>query len=167
MSNAFIGEIRVFAGSFAPTGWALCDGQLLPISNYQALFSLLGTTYGGNGTTTFQLPDLRSRSIVGTGVGANLSNVTLGQTGGTETISQVPAHTHSLNSSSDVTTTDNPADNVLANGSGTPIYNASLPDKTMSSHAIGTTGTSTVPIRNPYLGLNYIIALDGLYPSRP
>jgi microcystin-dependent protein len=167
MSDQFIGEIRIFAGNFAPQDWAFCQGQTLQINQNPALYSLIGTTYGGNGTTTFQLPDLRGRSVVGFGQGNGLSAINIGQTGGTENINQVPAHTHALNNSAATGTTDNPTGNIIASGSGSPVYTTGTPNKTLSNLAIASTGNAAVPIRNPFLGLNFIIALAGIYPPRP
>lgn len=198
MSDPFIGEIRMFAGNFAPRGWALCNGQLLAISTNSALFSLLGTTYGGNGTTTFGLPNLQSRTPVGTGTGAGLSNVVLGQVGGVEnvtlTTNQMPAHNHGValtgtgnlsvalgaSSANGNTPTPGPTTvpakvpNGLANlnaFSTTAPDTTLLPVNTTTSVAVnGSTniaGVGTpVPVVQPYLGMNFIIALEGIYPSR-
>jgi microcystin-dependent protein len=165
-----IAEIRLFAGNFAPRNWAFCQGQTISISQNTALFSLLGTNYGGNGQTTFQLPNLAGRTAVGTGTGPGLSNIPLGQMAGTETVTlsaaQMPAHTHTLNANSNTGTTGNPNGAILAAAANTYISGA--PNVTMSPQAVGVSGNSQpVPIRNPYLGMNYIICMYGIFPSRP
>ena len=170
--ETFLGEIRMFAGNFAPTGWAFCQGQLLPIAQNTALFSLLGTTYGGNGTTTFALPDLRGRVPVGFGQGPGLSNKDLGQQFGTETVTlttaQMPAHSHTVNA---VTTEGNqnlPTNSLPANTKALDKeYSDAASNTTMKSGMIGITGSSQpVNISQPSLGVNFIIALQGIYPSR-
>ncbi|MEJ6521665.1 tail fiber protein [Shewanella bicestrii] len=195
MADPFIGEIRMFAGTFAPRGWALCNGQLLAISTNSALFSLLGTNYGGNGTTTFGLPNLQSRTPVGTGTGAGLSNVVLGQVGGVEsvtlTISQMPVHSHQITTTptgsgtlqvagtgSNASTTPSATNNILgASAAGGPpsaaIWSDELNDPVslanpINAHFIAEPAGGSQPFstRNPYLGMNFIIALEGLYPTR-
>ena len=177
-----IGEIRMFAGTFAPRNWAFCAGQLMSISQNTALFSILGTTYGGNGQTTFALPDLRSRVPKGTGQGPGLTNITLGEVSGTETVTllttQMPAHTHTATAAMAVNqnagTSANPVNKYLAGGSdatGNPIptYADAAAGGNLSglSVNIGVAGNSQpVPIANPYLGMNYIICLFGIFPSR-
>jgi microcystin-dependent protein len=165
--DPFLGEIRLFAGNFAPRSWALCNGQIMSIAQNTALFSLLGTTYGGNGQTTFALPDLRGRVPVHAGQGPGLTNYDLGQQGGTETqtltTSQIPAHTHALNASSNDETTNRPTNAVPAKGG---VYDGTL-NATMNPGAIGATGASQPhPNVQPYTTLNYIIALEGIFPSR-
>ncbi|HEY0679340.1 MAG TPA: tail fiber protein [Chitinophagaceae bacterium] len=183
-----IGEIRMFGGTFAPRSWAFCAGQLLSISQNTALFSILGTTYGGNGQTTFALPDLRGRSPIGTGQGPGLTNISLGQVSGVENVTilttQMPAHTHTAT----VTGTVNPRcldDEGLGDSPGNAFPSAATtagkiyasssqtPDATMGSSPIVATATigiagnsQPLPIRNPYLGMNYIICLQGIFPSR-
>jgi microcystin-dependent protein len=171
VSEPFVGEIRMFGFNFAPQGWALCDGQLLPISQNAALFSLLGTTYGGDGTTTFALPDMRSRVPVGQGQGEGLSPYVEGQAGGTETVTlaatQMPAHTHSVNASSSPAASDKPAGRVLAR-SPSHIYTPEPDTSTvMNAKMLGDAGSSE-PHANiqPYLGLNFCIALEGVFPAR-
>jgi microcystin-dependent protein len=181
-----IGEIRMFAGNFAPRSWAFCAGQLLSIAQNTALFSILGTTYGGNGQTTFALPDLRGRSPIGAGQGPGLTNISLGQVSGTENVTilstQMPAHTHTATLAGTVSqgcvedngNTDNPAGNRFAIApAGTQIYSSAAADGAMApvningTVTIGVTGNSQpLPIRNPYLGMNYIICLEGIFPSR-
>ncbi len=175
--DPFIAEIRMFAGNFAPRGWAFCNGQILSIAQNTALFSLLGTTYGGNGQTTFALPDFRSRVPVGTGQGPGLSDIDLGQQGGTETntliANQLPAHTHTLNASGNGPTVNTAAGNLLAsqsraNGGTMPnVYAPNSNQVAMGTLAIGVTGGNQ-PFNNiqPYIGMNYIIALEGIFPSR-
>jgi microcystin-dependent protein len=166
----FIGMIVQFAGNFAPKGWALCDGTMLPISQNTALFSILGTTYGGDGVTIFKLPDLRGRACIHPGQAPGLSNYNLGQAGGAESVtllvSNMPAHSHAVTA---VTTNDGaitPTGNLLA---GASVYTAKLaPDTTMSAQMIASTGGSQpVSVMQPFLAINWIIATEGYYPSRP
>jgi microcystin-dependent protein len=167
VSTPFLGEIRIFPYNFAPRGWAFCNGQILSISQNTALFSLLGTTYGGNGQTTFALPDLRGRVPNSSGQGPGLSSYTLGQVGGTETVtltqSEMPSHNHGVNSTNADATSARPGGNFPAAGGG---YN-SASSNTMAPTMIGNAGGSQ-PHSNvqPYLTLNYCIALTGIYPSR-
>jgi len=172
-----IAEIRMFAGNFAPRNWAFCAGQIMSISQNTALFSLLGTTYGGNGQTTFALPDLRGRVPVGTGQGPGLPNMTLGQVAGEPThtllTTEIPAHTHALNASTNGPTINTASGNLLAsqsrsNGGTMPnVYAANSGQVAMGSLAIGATGGSQpFSIMQPYLGMNYIICLFGIFPSR-
>src|SRR5215472_14207563 len=141
MSLPFLGEIFMFAGNFAPRGYALCNGQLMSIQQNTALFSILGTTYGGNGTTTFALPDLRGRSPIGTGQGPGLTDIVLGEMAGTEnvtlTTNNMPSHTHSLNADSNPASVSAPAGSVLADSGnaqsgGIPIYSSGNPSVTMN-----------------------------------
>jgi microcystin-dependent protein len=166
MAEPFLGEIRLVAFTFAPQGWAFCAGQLLPINQNQALFALLGTTYGGDGRTTFALPDLRGRVAVGAGQGATGSSYELGSTGGQETVklraTQLPAHSHSVRANSGGSTTGNPSDRVPAAGGA---YTAT-PNAKMSAAMIGRSGGGQAhDNRQPYVSLNYIIALHGIFPS--
>lgn len=165
MSEPFIGEIRAFPYGFAPRGWALCNGDILPIAQNQALFSILGTTYGGNGTTTFALPDLRGR------VPAHVGNgITLGQASGEEahtlTTSEMPAHNHQALGSSGTASTKVAAGNVWATTQSL-LYSTTQGSQAMSPQALGTAGSSQ-PHENmqPYLVISYCIALNGIYPSR-
>lgn len=165
----FIGEIRAFGFTFAPRGWATCDGQLLAINQNQALFSLLGTTYGGDGVTTFALPDLRGRVSVHMGQGPGRSPYVAGQVGGAEavtlTASQMPAHGHPVAASS-AATDKNPSGNVPAYTGSAASYGATL-DLTMNQAMVGTAGGSQPhPNLQPYLTINWCIALMGEYPSR-
>lgn len=168
----FIASIILFGGNFAPRGWAFCQGQILSIAQNTALFSLLGTTYGGNGQTTFALPDLRGRVPIHPGQGPGLSSYSLGQMGGTETTTllstNIPAHTHALNAVSETGDKPTPQGNFLAaTGALDPEYRSTGTVVPMASTAIGISGNSQ-PFNNiqPYLALNYIIALEGIYPSR-
>lgn len=176
--EAFIATILLFAGNFAPRGWLFCQGQLLPINQNQALFSLLGTTYGGDGVTTFALPDLRSRVPVGAGQGPGLTNRALGEKGGTETVAlsaeQLPAHTHQLLASTAPADLNDPTNAALAQTvdpsytPGPPVYAKDAPTVPMMAGSVGAAGGSqSHPNMPPYLGLNYIICLEGIYPSRP
>lgn len=173
--NNFLGEIKIFAGNFAPVGWAFCDGSLLPISQNAALFSLLGTTYGGNGTTTFALPDLRGRFPMNFGTGANLTPRALGDLGGQETVTltaaQMPVHTHAALAGADstVATTDKPQSALPGrNASATPSYGKTA-NAAMASSAIVLApagGGQAHPNIPPFVCVNYIIALQGIFPSR-
>jgi microcystin-dependent protein len=179
--EGMIGEIRLFAGNFAPRNWAFCDGSLQSIAQNTALFSILGTTYGGDGITTFALPDLQGRAAVGVGTGPGLQAWDLGEVQGTETntmtTNQMPAHTHTVmaNNTPGAGDQNTPSNNYMAAGpvdrsSGLPVNTryASTTDGThMGPQAIGTTGGS-LPFNNmqPSLCLNYIICLYGIFPSR-
>jgi microcystin-dependent protein len=164
MSEPFLAEIRIMAFGFVPRGWALCNGQLLPINQNTALFALLGTTYGGNGTTNFALPDLRGRIPIHFGAG-----FVLGQSGGTETHTllpnEMPAHSHTLFASPDPAVSRTPAAQVLAR-TANPSY-ASGSGATLSADTLANAGGSQ-PHANvqPSLVLNYVIALQGIFPSQ-
>ena len=163
----FIGEVRLVPFNFAPKGWALCEGQLLPINQNQALFALLGTTYGGDGRTTFALPDLRGRVPVGAGQLPAGSSYDLGATGGQETVAlktrQLPSHGHAVHASGAAGTTKNPETAYPAGGGA---Y-AAQRDVRMKAAMIGRTGGGEAhENRQPYLCLNYVIALQGIFPSR-
>ena len=168
--DPFIGEIIMFGGNFAPRGWALCEGQLLPISQNQALFSILGTTYGGDGRTTFALPDLRGRVAMHPGNGPGLSSYRLGHKGGSESViltsMNLPSHNHPIQASSKAANANEAAGNVMANAVGIPgLYNSKAPDANMKPTG-NTGGNQPFDIRQPYQCVNYIIALQGVYPSR-
>jgi microcystin-dependent protein len=174
MADQFVAEIRMFAGNFAPLGWAFCNGQLLPISQNTALFSLLGTSYGGNGMSTFGLPNLQGSAPIGAGQGPGLSLRILGEVGGEPTVTllstQLPAHAHTPNAVAGGGTATSPAGAVWASQPGRtppPAY-ASNSNVNMAPGAIGSTGGG-LPHNNmpPYQVLNFIIALQGIYPSRP
>ena len=170
MSEPFIGQIVGFGGNFAPRGWAFCQGQLLAIAQNTALFSILGTTYGGNGQTTFALPDLRGRVPVQQGTGPGLSPYVLGEQTGSETVTlistQMPAHNHALLASTEDAGVKNPTGQVLATTTS-PTYVATPIDTTMAPQAIGIAGGSQ-PHNNlqPLLAINFLIALEGFFPSR-
>ncbi len=175
MSEPFVAEIRIVGFNFAPTGWATCDGQLLPISQNTALFSLLGTTYGGDGQTTFALPNLQGSAPVHPGQGPGLANYNLGQTGGetsvTLNINQMASHDHPLNGGAQAATTNSPAGTALAEPVVNPrfsgLYAATRPTVTANPAAVFTAGGSQ-PHNNmqPYLTLLFIIALQGVFPAR-
>jgi microcystin-dependent protein len=173
MADPFIAEIRIFALKFAPKNWAWCDGQLLPISQNTALFSILGTTYGGNGQTTFALPDLRDRAALHPGQGPGLSSYVLGQVGGTEAvtlgISEMPFHTHSVMANTNPSNLAAPSPmRSFARSAPSNAYHAQTPNLTpFAQQAIMPTGLDT-PHNNlqPYLTLYFCIALDGMFPSR-
>ncbi len=176
-SEPFLGTIFLFAPTFAPRGYKVCDGSLLPISQFTALFSLLGTTYGGDGRTTFALPDLRSRVPIGASLGsgpAGLTPVIQGAIQGTENISQVPAHTHGLVAATTVGDTATPSGNLLAttgDGQGGSLPGFALasnapPTAALNGVSISSSGGGPVDVRNPALGLLYIIAIEGIFPSR-
>lgn len=174
-----IGEIRVFAGNFAPAGWAFCNGAILSIAEYEALFVLIGTTYGGDGVSTFALPNLQSRIPIGTGQGPGLPNVVLGQTGGTETVTmtvnQMPSHTHVATASiaiAALSTTDTQGSPTGAVFAGAALTYSDLADDTnlkaeTATVTLGIAGQGTpIDIRQPYQALNYIICKLGIFPSR-
>jgi microcystin-dependent protein len=165
--DPFIGEIRLVPFMFAPRGWALCAGQLLPINQNQALFALLGTNFGGDGKQTFALPDLRGRVAVGAGQGAGGSSYPLGSTGGEETVKltvgQLPAHSHRVRASSGAATTKNPVGAVpAAGGAYTAAQNGQMSTAMLANSGAGQAHDN----RQPYLSLNYIIALQGIFPSQ-
>ena len=169
MSEPFLSEIRIFSCSFAPKYWALCNGQTLPINQNQALFSLMGTTYGGNGQTTFGLPNLQGRVPIHMGNGH-----TLGETGGAETVtitsSTMPAHIHPAYADTKVgnNTTSNPSGNYPANTGSTPLYSSGSSNMvTMYPSMVSSTGGSqSHENRQPFTALNYCIALSGIFPSQ-
>jgi microcystin-dependent protein len=166
MSQPYVGEIRMFGGNFAPAGWMFCDGSLLPISEYETLFNLIGTTYGGDGQSTFALPDLRGRLPIHQGGG-----FTLAETGGAETvtltINQIPSHTHPYLASTTPGNANSPQNNLAANGTVniSPYYDTSA-KTAMGANSIGNTGGSQ-PHDNfqPYLCISFIISLFGVFPS--
>ena len=172
MSQPYIGEIRMFGGSFAPAGWAFCNGQLMPISENDALFTLIGTTYGGDGQETFGIPNLQSRVPIHAGQGPGISqNYQLGETGGVESVTlstqQIPVHTHPLLGSMDPATTLNSQGNVLGGtATATPYFNIA-PAAPLSPQAITPVGGSQ-PHENlqPYLAISYIISLFGIFPHQ-
>jgi microcystin-dependent protein len=166
MGQPYVGEIRIFAGNFPPAGWMFCEGQLLPISEYETLFNLIGTTYGGDGESTFALPDLRGRLPLHQG-----SGFTLAETGGVETVtltvSQIPAHGHAFLGSNAVANDPNPSPNTLGESSAISLYETQNPTVPMAAQSISSTGGNQ-PHENfqPYLCLDFIISLFGIFPSQ-
>jgi microcystin-dependent protein len=179
MSDPFIGEIRIFGGNFPPMGWALCQGQLLSIAQNTALFAILGTQYGGDGKTTFALPDLRGRVPISQGAGTGLTPRSMGEEGGSAYVtlltSEMPAHNHTASAVPATGSSTNPEGTVWAQTTGggrgqpaaAPLYTANSPNTTMSPMALAPAGGSQ-PHNNmqPYVGMNYIIALQGIFPPR-
>jgi microcystin-dependent protein len=175
MADPFVAEIRIFPFTFPPKGWAFCNGQLIPISQNTALFALLGTTYGGDGKSTFALPDLQGSAAMHPGQGSGLSLRDLGQIGGSESVtllqSEIPFHTHSVIANTDFGTLQAPGpDRVLARSQNAVAYqsNTSANVVTMAPQALSPAGGS-LPHNNmqPYLTLNFNIALQGVFPQRP
>ena len=172
MSTPYVGEIRMFGGNFAPQGWAFCDGSLMPISENDALFTLIGTTYGGDGQDTFALPDLRGRLPVHMGTGGGLSTRIISETGGTEVVTlamtQIPAHTHALLGSSSLAGELSPAGTLVASPTNIDLYRpGSAPASALASNAISPIGGSQ-PHDNtqPFLCISFIISLFGIFPSQ-
>ncbi|MEZ5465272.1 MAG: tail fiber protein [Lysobacteraceae bacterium] len=172
MADPFVAEIRLFPFNFAPAGWAFCDGQILPLSQNTALFSLLGTTYGGNGKSNFALPDLQGRAPMHPGQGPGLSLHDLGETGGSETVtlleSEIPAHSHAANGQNSNSNLNDPAGAVLARAfGGGNLYRtpSGAPLEAMAAESITPTGGDQ-PHNNmmPYLTVNFCIALQGIFP---
>jgi microcystin-dependent protein len=165
MAQPFVGEIRMFAGNFAPAGWMFCEGQLMPISENETLFNLIGTTYGGDGESTFALPNLRARIPIHQGNGFILAEAA-GVESVTLTTNQIPIHTHAFLASGDVANTPNPGDNVLGrSGQVKMFFNGSVANS-MSAQMLSPAGGSQ-PHENtqPFLCVDFIISLFGLYPS--
>lgn len=168
MSEPFLGEIRTFAGNFAPKGWAQCNGQLLPIMQYTALFSILGTTFGGDGRVTFGLPNLQGQAPMHWGDGPGLTPRQIGEVGGasavTLTMTELPGHNHTINASASAASSGSPSGNELAES---PLY-AGPPYTTAMAPAAVTSAGGSQPHENmqPYLALTFIIALEGIFPSR-
>ncbi len=171
--DPFVAEIRIFAFNFAPKGWAACNGQIMAISQNTALFSLLGTTYGGNGTSNFALPNMQGDLPIQPGQGPGLSLYDLGQTGGTPNVtlltSEMPVHTHALNSHAGRggTVVNNPQNNVLSEAAANSYLSGGSANQLLNNAAVGIAGGSQ-PHNNlmPYLVLNYCIALQGVFPPR-
>lgn len=169
--DPFIGQVIMFAGNFAPRGWAFCNGQLLPIAQYSALFSILGTTYGGDGRTTFALPDLRGRAPVHAGTGPGLTNRNLGSKGGAETVTlteaQMPQHDHRAFAVKAKADGRLPAGKMLARPDDNLFADPSNDRAKLADRTIGDTGGGQAHDNMPpFLALNYIIALQGTFPSR-
>jgi microcystin-dependent protein len=177
MIEGFIGMLVLYGCNFAPRGWAFCAGQLLPIAQNTALFSLLGTQYGGNGTTNFALPDLRGRVPIGQGQGSGLSNYVIGETIGAENITllqtQIPAHNHGFKVANTSASLAAPVNNASIanytdiNGDGGQLYNSLNPATTLTAPSVGATGSNT-PHSNmqPFLVMNFCIATVGIFPAR-
>ena len=171
MASPFVAEIRIFAGNFAPTGWALCNGQLLPISQNTALFSLLGTFYGGDGKSTFALPNLQGAAPMHQGQGPGLSQRFLGEQGGEPNVTllqtEMPVHAHTLNGTNQLQQLPDPASHTAARANANAYVQTPASYTQMNPQAIGLAGGSQ-PHNNmpPYLGLTFIIALQGVFPAR-
>jgi microcystin-dependent protein len=169
--DPFVAEIRIFPFNFAPKGWAFCDGQILPLSQNTALFSLLGTTYGGDGKSNFALPNMQGNAPMHPGQGPGLSLHDLGETGGSETVSllesEIPSHSHALNASASDGINTSPANQLLAQGVGVSTWGIIAPNTQMADTALAPAGGDQ-PHNNmqPYLTLNFCIALQGVYPPR-
>jgi microcystin-dependent protein len=165
VAQPYVGEIRMFGGNFAPAGWMFCEGQLLPISEYETLFNLIGTTYGGDGQSTFALPDLRGRVPMHMGNG-----FTLAETGGVETVtltvSQIPAHSHPFLASADVANSPNVSNNVIGRSPQIKAFINGTPSVAMATQFLSSVGGSQ-PHDNlqPYLCVDFIISLFGIFPS--
>jgi microcystin-dependent protein len=172
MSEPFIAEIRIFAGNFAPRSWAFCNGQLLPIAQNTALFSLVGTTYGGDGRTTFGLPNLQGRAPMHPGRGPGLTDRRLGQSSGVETVSvteaQMASHSHTARGSENTAVASAPANNYVARGGGRGVNSYLNADTSVgaSKELLPTGGGQPHNNMQPYLAMYFIIALQGEYPSR-
>jgi microcystin-dependent protein len=176
MGQPYVGEIRMFGGNFAPAGWQFCNGALLPISENEVLFQLIGTTYGGDGQETFAVPDLQGRVAVHMGQGGGLSNYVIGQQGGTETVTlttqQIPSHNHLVMASAVAGTVSTPTNAVLANGSATNtnVYlnpgNWTAPIALNAGTVAGAGGSQPHENMGPYLVVNFIISLFGVFPTQ-
>lgn len=171
MAQPYVGEIRLFAGNFAPAGWMFCDGSILPIAENETLFQLIGTTYGGDGQETFALPNLQSRIPIHMGTGPDGTTYQIAEMAGTEqetlTVQQIPSHSHPLTASTSAGTDAAPTDRVLATTSGgIMLYYEGQPDTGMNAQAAGPVGGSQ-PHENtqPFTCINYIISLFGIFPS--
>jgi microcystin-dependent protein len=176
MSDQYLGEVRMFGGNFAPRGWALCDGRLLSIAQYSTLYALLGTIYGGDGTTTFALPDMRGRVPIHQGQGNGLTSRTIGEKAGTENVTllvtQIPQHNHAAMASPDAGSQPGPANNVPATPQGAAEFyvvpgTSGIVPAAMAASSIATDGGSQPhPNIMPSLCVSFIIALAGIFPSR-
>jgi microcystin-dependent protein len=167
----FLGQIQAFGFNFNPRGWLRCEGQLLAISQYNALFSLLGTMYGGDGRTTFGLPDLRGRSIVGIGQGAGLSNIPQGAQGGTETVTlqtnNMPSHNHNVSVSVNTGNGEESSSTSYLSSHAGAFNEAPTSGAVLAGVVSGSAGGGQAfSNRDPYLGINFCIAIEGIYPSR-
>ncbi len=171
MSEPFVGEIRMFAGNFVPRGWAFCDGQLLSVAQNDALFNLFGTIYGGDGRTTFGLPDLRGRIPLHSGSGPGLTPRALGSKSGTETVTltdqQLAGHTHAMQVSSASATGTNPENDFLGASPSVRLFRPSTPNQPMASAAVAATdGNQAHTNLMPFVCIHYIVALVGIFPER-
>jgi microcystin-dependent protein len=172
VAQPYVGEIRIFAGNFAPAGWMMCNGQLLPISENETLFQLIGTTYGGDGQSTFGLPDLQSRVPIHMGTGSDGTTYQLAETGGVEsvtlTVQQIPTHSHTLVATGNLASAGAPSGQLLGLAQAATItpYGTDAPLSNLNPSAISATGGSQ-PHDNlqPYVTLNFIISLFGIFPS--
>ena len=180
MVDYYVGEVKLFVGSYAPQGWHFCNGSMLAINTYQTLFSLIGTTYGGDGVTTFGIPDLRGRVPISMGTGPGMTPRVVGQSGGAEyvglDIAKMPAHRHAVNTAGFNATTTGASSTVAWGNTAAPTYQfmkdsapaASFVDVSMVEGTISNDGSSQMHSNvMPYVALNYIIALNGIYPTRP
>jgi microcystin-dependent protein len=171
MPEPYVGEIRMFAGNFAPAGWMLCQGQTLPISENEILFQLIGTTYGGDGESTFNLPNLASRVPIHMGTGADSVTYQIGEAAGTESVTlttqQIPIHTHAMLATADIGGATTPLSNILAQSNTIKAYAAASPTLAMAASSVGPQGGSQ-PHENcqPFLVINFIISLFGRFPSQ-
>ena len=171
MGQPYVGEIRMFAGNFAPNGWMFCEGQTLAISENDVLFNLIGTTYGGDGMETFNLPNLASRVPIHQGTGPDGTTYQMGEMAGTEqetlTVQQIPNHSHPLTATGDTGSSTQPAGNVFAQDASLKMYRVQAQDTNMNAQAIGPSGGSQ-PHENlqPFLCINFIISLFGIFPSQ-
>lgn len=171
MGQPFVGEIRMFGGTFAPNGWAFCDGQLLPISENDTLFNLIGTTYGGDGQETFALPNLQSRVPIHAGTGPSGTTYQLGESSGTEsvtlTVQQIPIHTHAMVGSLDVGGSSAPTSNILAQSPNIKAFFEAAPNVNLAASAVTSEGGSQ-PHENvqPFLCINFILSLFGVFPHQ-
>ncbi|HEX9022755.1 MAG TPA: tail fiber protein [Geobacteraceae bacterium] len=173
MSNPFIGEIRIFAGNFAPDGWFFCNGQMLGVQQYLALYAVISNTYGGNGTTTFALPNLQAYAPMGAGAGPTLTPRPIGQPAGTASVAldetQMPSHTHAAQSTNQAATSPDPTDRLWAKNTGLNLYSTSNNNPVqMAAGELGATGgAASHNNMQPYLGINFIIAWQGYFPVNP
>jgi microcystin-dependent protein len=171
MSYPYIGEIRLFAGNFAPAGWAPCDGRLLAVDDYEALFALIGTTYGGDGQATFALPDLRGRVPVHQGQAVGLSNWVVGETRGVETVTlttaQLPSHSHPMVATTHVASKGHGPGEMLGTSPDVQVYGTGAPTVPMAPHALSKeVGSQPHDNMGPSLAVNFIISLFGVFPSQ-
>jgi microcystin-dependent protein len=171
MAQPFVGEIRMFGGNFAPVGWMFCDGSTVAISEFQTLFQLIGTTYGGDGQSTFQLPDLRGRIPLHMGTGSDGTTHIIGENGGVENVTlttqQIPVHTHPLTVSGDVAQQTNPSGAVPGQSTQAKLYVEFDPNVALNAQTVGPSGGSQ-PHNNmqPFLGINFIISMFGVFPTQ-